>query len=377
MKKTGLYCHIPFCASTCDFCSFYQEKPLRQDLDAYLKGMEIEFDRLPKGQRFNTIFWGGGTPSILSAKDLERLGQSMLRNINTDFSEWTIEMAPSTVKADKLEVLKNLGVTRFSMGVQSFDDGLLKELGRLHNTKQVYKALELIAASGIENLNLDLMFALPNQSLNQWESDLIEANRLGVAHLSTYCLTFEEDTALYVKLSQGALKLDQERERLFYERAWDVLESMGYHQYEISNFSRTQSRRCQHNINTWTMHDWIGCGPSAASQYACRRYKNTSAIDRWLEGLKSNSPNLEEVSQCDDTLLFIDSLVFGLRMNEGVRFSELKCRYPSVSCFDSVEALFDLLMKEGYLSEVNGQFLLTREGRLKCDAIGSELLHLV
>ena len=339
--------------------------------------MEIEFDRLPKGQRFNTIFWGGGTPSILSAKDLERLGQSMLRNINTDFSEWTIEMAPSTVKADKLEVLKNLGVTRFSMGVQSFDDRLLKELGRLHNTKQVYKALELIAASGIENLNLDLMFALPNQSLNQWESDLIEANRLGVAHLSTYCLTFEEDTALYVKLSQGALKLDQERERLFYERAWDVLESMGYHQYEISNFSRTQSRRCQHNINTWTMHDWIGCGPSAASQYACRRYKNTSAIDRWLEGLKSNSPNLEEVSQCDDTLLFIDSLVFGLRMNEGVRFSELKCRYPSVSCFDSVEALFDLLMKEGYLSEVNGQFLLTREGRLKCDAIGSELLHLV
>lgn len=377
MLKTGLYCHIPFCASTCDFCAFYQEKPVRSDLEAYLKGMDIEFSRLPKSQSFDTLFWGGGTPSLLPAKDLERLGQSMLNAINNDFVEWTVEMAPSTVKPDKLEVLKNLGVTRFSLGVQSFDSNLLNQLGRLHNPKQIYKALEMIAESGIENTNIDLMFALPQQSLTQWESDLREAKNFGVSHISAYCLTFEEDTALYVKLSKGALKLDRERERSFYERGWDILESMGYHQYEIANFSTSEETRCMHNLNTWRMNDWIGCGPSAASQYKKRRYKNTSAISAWLEGLHSNNPNLEEVSDLNETALFIDSLVFGLRMNEGIDLNRIKSSYSSASSIDSAEALIQKLVGADYLRQSGDCYFLTREGQLRCDAIGSELIQLV
>jgi len=374
--KTGLYCHIPFCGSTCDFCSFYQEKPARGDLDLYLEGMELEFSRLPKNLKFETIFWGGGTPSLLSAKDLSRLGESMLNNINNDFTEWSVEMAPSTVKKDKLKVLKDLGVTRFSLGVQSFDADLLKKLGRLHNPSQIYRAWELIESSEVKQTNIDLMFALPHQEIEQWKSDLTEANRLNSSHISTYCLTFEEDTALYAKLAEGSLKIDAEKERLFYERGWDMLESFGFKQYEISNFSRSEKERCKHNVNTWEMNEWIGCGPSAASQFNHQRYKQTSSIKEWAEGLKENKNTFGEVSEVTETVRFIDRLIFGLRMNDGVSLSELKKRFSLPVFEKKLQRYFDQLMKEGYLNAAEEKLVLTREGQLKCDAIGSRLLSL-
>ena len=374
--KTGLYCHIPFCGSTCDFCAFYQEKPAKEDLELYLKGMDSEFGLLPKDLKIETLFWGGGTPSLLSAKDLSRLGQSMLKNINHDFTEWSVEMAPSTVKKDKLEVLKDLGVTRFSLGVQSFDGDLLEKLGRLHNPTQIYRAWELIQSSGIEQTNLDLMFALPHQTIEQWESDLTEANRLGSSHISTYCLTFEEDTALYAKLSRGELKIDEEKERLFYERGWDLLESFGFKQYEISNFSRSKKARCMHNVNTWRMNEWIGCGPSAASQFNHQRYKQTSSIQVWADGLKGNKSTFDEVSEVTESVRFIDRLIFGLRMNEGVSLSELRERFSIPIFEEKLSQYFDQLSAEGYLNKTKDRLILTREGQLKCDAIGSRLLSL-
>lgn len=376
--QTGLYCHIPFCASTCDFCAFYQEKPKRSVLLDYLEGMEYEFKQIPKGIRFDTIFWGGGTPTLLSAKDLKRLGESMLKEIGPDFKEWTIEMAPSTVKADKLKVLLDLGVTRFSMGIQSFNSDSLEKLGRLHNPKQVFKAWELIEASGVKETNVDMMFALPNHELDDWYEDLNLANDLGSTHLSTYCLTFEEDTALYVKLSEGKLKIDEERERAFYEKGWDLLNSFGLSQYEISNFARSESSRCFHNINTWKMYDWIGCGPSAASQFNGHRYRNPSSIEKWLEGLKASDLNKEDLVVLSEDLLFTDSLIFGLRMNEGVDFNELLNRFSSGRKINTKPflKLMNRFEAEGYLTKKDSRFILTREGQLKCDGIGSELLDL-
>ena len=376
--QTGLYCHIPFCASTCDFCAFYQEKPKRSVLLDYLEGMEYEFKQIPKGIRFDTIFWGGGTPTLLSAKDLKRLGESMLKEIGHDFKEWTIEMAPSTVKADKLKVLLDLGVTRFSMGIQSFNPDFLEKLGRLHNPKQVLAAWELIEASGVKETNVDMMFALPNMELDDWYEDLNKANDLGSTHLSTYCLTFEEDTALYVKLSEGKLKIDEERERAFYEKGWDLLNSFGLSQYEISNFARSESSRCFHNINTWKMYDWIGCGPSAASQFNGHRYRNPSSIEKWLEGLKASDLNKEDLVVLSEDLLFTDSLIFGLRMNEGVDFNELLNRFSSGRKINTRPflKLMNRFEAEGYLTKKDSRFILTREGQLKCDGIGSELLDL-
>ena len=376
IKETGLYCHIPFCASTCDFCSFYQEKPRRSDLERYLKGMDLEFSKLPQDISFSTIFWGGGTPSLLSAKDLKKLGESMLKNINSDFSEWTVEMAPSTVKVDKLKVLLELGVTRFSLGVQSFNAKVLESLGRLHNPLQVKIAWERIALSGVKETNIDLMFALPDQSLELWRKDLIEANYLQSTHLSTYCLTFEEDTALYLKLAEGKLKIDEERERNFYINTWDTLENFGFKQYEISNFARSYSSMCKHNINTWEMNNWIGCGPSAASQFLAKRYRNPSNLDSWLEVLQGRNNLLEDITPLNEEMLFVDRILFGIRMDKGVHLNNLLKQYTFKKNTDDYRKLFRELEDAKYVILKDGYYSLTREGKLRSDAIGLKLISI-
>lgn len=370
----GIYCHVPFCASTCDFCAFYQEKPRRGDLDRYLAAMDLEFAQLPQDRVVDTVFWGGGTPGLLAAKDLERLGRSMLDRLSEPPQEWTIEMAPSTVKVDKLQVLRDLGVTRISMGVQSFDPKLLESLGRLHSPKQVYTAWERVEAAGFAQTNLDLMFAIPGQSLEQWESDIREAARLAPTHLSTYCLTFEEDTALYVKLSQGKVSIDEEKELRFYERGWELLQELGYQQYEISNFAR-QGAECIHNCNTWRMREWVGCGPSAASQYAGERYQRPANLDEWCSGMESGvAPKTERV-ELDDNILLSDALIFGLRMNAGVDLDELGALFTQAENRVELEAQLKRFEAEGLLVSKGAHYRLTHRGRLVCDAIGSALLE--
>lgn len=372
----GVYCHVPFCASTCDFCAFYQEKPKRGDLDRYLDTMELEFAQLPRDRAVDTVFWGGGTPGLLAAKDLERLGCSLLDRLGQAPREWTIEMAPSTVKADKLAVLKDLGVTRISMGVQSFDADLLESLGRLHRPNQIYTAWERIQAAGFAQTNLDLMFAIPNQSIEQWEAAIREAARLGPTHLSTYCLTFEEDTALYVKLSEGKVKIDEARELRFYERGWELLAELGYAQYEVSNFSKAGAE-CIHNINTWRMDEWIGCGPSAASQYQGERYQRPANLHEWAKAMEAATPPKAEQVALGNSMLFADSIVFGLRMNAGIDLAEIAGRFPVAGIYERLEPLLDRLEAEGLLTRAGSYARLTHRGRLVCDAIGSAVLEAV
>ncbi len=370
----SLYCHVPFCASTCDFCAFYQEKPRRKDLDRYLEGIELEFERLPLNRLVDTVFWGGGTPGLLMAKDLERLGRSMLKHLQKAPVEWTVEMAPSTVKADKLEVLRELGVTRISMGVQSFDADLLKSLGRLHHPNQIYAAWDLIGEAGFAQTNLDLMFALPNQTIEQWESTIREACSLNPSHLSTYCLTFEEDTKLYLKLAKGGkVQIDEERELQFYERGWELLADLGYLQYEISNFSRPGSE-CAHNINTWRMGEWIGCGPSAASQFDGERYKNRSNLDQWLADLKSVQPEKEERTKLSNSILMVDAVIFGLRMNTGIDLEAIGLRFQLPALVERLKEFFRRLDEAKLIVQRGAQTFLTQKGRLVCDAIGSAIL---
>ncbi|MFP4157309.1 MAG: radical SAM family heme chaperone HemW [Opitutales bacterium] len=369
----GLYCHVPFCASTCDFCAFYQEKPRRGDLDRYLQAMACEFALLPEDRVIDTVFWGGGTPGLLAAKDLERLGAAMLERMVQPPVEWTIEMAPSTVKADKLAVLRDLGVTRISMGVQSFDAALLDSLGRLHQPRQIYTAWERVEAAGFPETNLDLIFAIPNQTLSQWVADLEEAARLGPSHLSTYCLTFEEDTALYVKLSEGKVQMDEARDVAFYRHGWERLAALGYLQYEISNFARPGSA-CQHNINTWRMQEWIGCGPAAASQFRRERYQRPANLQIWAEKMLAGEPPREELVRLDDRILLGDSIVFGLRMNAGVALDQVKARFPHAGHLQALDELLARLQREGLLVFEGPDVQLTPQGQLLADGIGSEVL---
>ncbi len=370
----GLYLHVPFCASTCDFCAFYQEKPHRKELDRYLDGIEKELQWIQMDRPVDTVFWGGGTPGLLPAGDLQRLGEAVLNAAGQRPIEWTVEMAPSTVKDDKLQVLKDLGVTRISMGVQSFDEKSLEGLGRLHRPKQIYQAYDRIRDAGFESVNLDLMIALPGQGKIELEKDLKEACRLDPEHLSTYCLTFEEDTALWVKLSQGKIKQDLELDAEMYESTWDQLTSAGYNHYEISNFSKP-GRECLHNINTWKMKEWIGVGPSAASQFQNIRYSNAADMDNWLEQVDSDVQSRCEVVKLSQEDLLEDAVIFGLRMGEGISIESLSRRFGEES-LGSLTSFFDSLKEEDLVTITHGdKVCLTMKGKLLADRIAIELLE--
>ncbi|SDS39923.1 radical SAM family heme chaperone HemW [Opitutus sp. GAS368] len=370
----GVYLHVPFCASTCDFCAFYQTVPKGDAVRRYVDAVEAEAALVPwDSRRAATAFWGGGTPGLLKPAELEQLGRIMLLYAGQP-AEWTVELAPATVTADRLAVLRQLGVTRVSMGVQSFNAGLLDALGRQHTPEQVYRAYELIRAQGFASVNLDLMFALPGQSEEQWRADLTEALRLAPDHLSTYCLTFEEDTALWIKLSQGKVKLDADKEAAFYVKTWEFLESSGYAQYEVSNFAR-KGHACVHNLNTWNMHEWVGLGPSGASQHAGWRAANPSDLTQWHADLAAGRRATTDRVALTNDLLAADSVIFGLRMNEGVSLPRLRRRFPTPG-WNGLEELLPKFLFGGLLvATVEGRISLTPRGRLLADAIGADILE--
>jgi oxygen-independent coproporphyrinogen-3 oxidase len=289
-------------------------------------------------------------------------------------SEWSVELAPSSVRADKLAALKQAGVTRVSMGVQSFDPATLEALGRRHSLRQVMDAWALVREAGFASVNLDLIFAVPGQDDARWEADLREAVRLGPDHISTYCLTFEEDTAMFVKLSKGKVKIDRDLETRLYRRTWEVLEDAGYAQYEISNFARA-GHECRHNLATWEMEEWVGFGPSAASQHGGRRWTNVSDLERWGNGVASRAPAIEQVVDLSPALLLCDALVFGLRMNRGVRPADLSARFGA-ALPRGWETLAERLAEEGLASWDGRTLALTLEGRLVADAVGLEVMGL-
>lgn len=368
----GMYVHVPFCASTCDFCAFYQVKPTANSIDEYLAGVVAERELVAWDRPVTTSFWGGGTPGLLAPADLRRLGQAVGGKFGPEMTEWSIELAPGSVTEERLAVLKELGVTRISMGVQSFRPELLDALGRQHTRERIFRAYDRVRQAGFASVNLDLIFAIPGQSQEMWLADVREALALQPDHLSTYCLTFEEDTALWVKLSKGKVKLDRELEAVLYEKTWETLEGAGYSQYEISNFARP-GHACKHNVNTWRMHGWVGLGPSAASQHAGWRGTNVADLAEWekllTDGLRATDDRVALTPQ----LLVEDALIFGLRMNEGVDLAALRRRLPEAP-WPQVDQVAGQLVADELATLKDSRLQLTLRGRLLADAIGSEIM---
>jgi oxygen-independent coproporphyrinogen-3 oxidase len=368
----GLYVHVPFCARTCDYCAFYQISPTGESIQRFLAGIAAEAAGVEWTRPVETVFWGGGTPGLLAARDLRRLGESVRARCGGSPREWTVEMTPGSITEARLAALRELGVTRISMGVQSFQPALLAALGRPHTREQVYRAYDRLRAAGFASVNLDLMFAVPGQQDKAWAADVNEAVALGPDHLSTYCLTFEEDTRLWVKLAQGQVRRDVETEARLYLATWAQLAAAGYAQYEISNFARP-GHACLHNLNTWRMHEWIGLGPSAASQHAGGRGANPADLDRWLAGLARGERATEDRVRLTPALLAEDALIFGLRMNEGVDVAAWRARVPAAP-WPSVETLLTRLADEGLAVWGGGRVSLTGRGRLVADAVGAEVM---
>ena len=368
----GLYVHVPFCATTCDFCAFYQTAPTAEGIQAYLEGIEQEMALVRPSRKISTVFWGGGTPGLLSPRDIRRLGQAVLDYAGGPPAEWSVEMAPASVTDARLAALKDIGVTRISMGAQSFNPELLDGLGRQHTREQIFRAYDRVRAEEFSSVNLDLMFALPGQGESEWLADLDQAIALAPNHLSTYCLTFEEDTKLWVQLSEGKVKLDSEHEAKLYESTWEKLESAGFGQYEVANFARPD-HRCQHNLNTWHMHEWIGLGPAAAGQYDGWRAANTADLKQWHADLANGERMTADRVKLTPSLLAEDALIFGLRMTAGVDPVELARRFPSPAWGQARGALHHLV-SDGLAEQVGSTVRLTTQGRLLADAVGESIM---
>ena len=362
-----IYCHIPFCSHACDYCNFYKVKPYRNDITQFIRSIDTEISLYEWQLPIETLYWGGGTPGLLSTKDLYILGKSLLSISPHPPREWTVEMAPSTVKKEKLQVLRELGVTRLSLGIQSFHNDLLQALGRRSTPSQIYRAYDIIQQANFTNVNLDLMFALPGQLLSQWKQDLKEAFRLHPQHISTYCLTLENNTPLY---SKHLGRKEEQRDITFYKETWNLLKEAGYSQYEISNFAKP-NYECRHNLNTWNMGEWVGLGPCAASQYQGYRYANPKSLQIWTETLSQKKlPSVDKI-HLTPKMLLADSLIFGLRKNEGVDLSSLQKRFFQ----DPLDFIWEPLLQEGFLKKTGSVLQLTVRGRLIADRIGLHILE--
>ncbi|MEN9406535.1 MAG: hypothetical protein RLZ12_819 [Bacillota bacterium] len=313
----ALYVHIPFCTKRCHYCAFTSfEQP--ELIDRYLKALEAEFQSLfPTPQAVASIYLGGGTPTLLSAAQLESLGSILAKFTKQKTNcEFTVEANPETVTEERFTVLKEIGVNRLSLGVQSFNPQLLKKLGRKHTLTEIYRAVELANKLRINNFSLDLMLGLPAQTVQDVISSLQEAVRLNPMHLSCYLLKVEAETPFARALANDNLELPTESEELASFKVMQTLTEYGLKQYELSNFARP-GYKSKHNLTYWLNNEYYGLGCGAHGYVAGVRYANTTSLMNYLERPTVRAEE-KQVSQAEQMENF---MIMGLRLLEGVSFN--------------------------------------------------------
>ncbi|HAT4114895.1 radical SAM family heme chaperone HemW [Clostridium perfringens] len=364
MDKISLYIHIPFCAQKClycDFPSFARKDHLRK---AYIEALNKEIINLREKHNnleINTIFIGGGTPSVLESNELECLLKEIAKlNMAKDI-EYSMECNPGNLTEEKLEVMKKYGVNRISMGLQAKQDNLLKGLGRIHNYKTFKENFLLAKKVGFNNINVDLMFGLPNQSLNEWEETLREIISLEPAHISAYSLIIEEGTTFYNLYENDKLKLPtEEEERKMYHLAKEILEENGFNQYEISNYAK-EGKECRHNLAYWNMDNWIGVGSASASYINGKRIKNISSVEEYINSINEKREAVEEIINNSKNDNMEEFMFMGLRKINGIDENEFKNRF-SMNINDVYGEILNKYIDEGLLIRESGRIFLSEKG---------------
>ena len=395
-----IYVHIPFCARVCPYCAFYKERADPAQATRFCEAILAELRAVTlnalfapvvdaslceargKGERRDrgrdafaraspreasterclqpeTIFFGGGTPTALTTAQLDFLLTGLHTQLDlSQLQEWTSEANPGSVSERKALLLRERGVNRISLGVQSFDDGLLRLLGREHSAAQGEASFALLRRSGFENLNIDLMFGLPGQTLGQWETTLQRAIALGPDHVSAYCLTYEEDTEFFLRHARGEFRTDPEADADFFVATGELLGAAGFEQYEVSNYARPGFESV-HNRAYWRGRDYLGLGPSAVSTIGLRRWQNISDYrlyaDRVLAG--------ESASTGDEVLTpamkRAEAIALSLRTNRGIPAKWVEDRPDEVEEF----------VRLGLMRSKAEHYVLTRAGRFLADSV--------
>ena len=366
------YVHVPFCRNHCGYCNFSVVAG-RDDLaDAFLDALERELSMLEEPRAVDTIFIGGGTPTHLDAPWIERLLSLVCRwfPLNRGAYEFTIEANPNDVTSEKLQLLHGFGVNRISLGVQSFDSGKLACLERTHSPEQAKTAV-VAAHESIGNVSIDLIFAAPNETPDDWKRDLSAAVALPVRHVSTYGLTFEKGSRFWsLRQQESIASVPEEVELQMYADAIEVMTQAGLEQYEVSNFSR-DGYQCRHNLAYWKGVGWYAVGPGAASFVDGTRRVNHRSSTTYMRRLLTDKSPVAECEPLTSEQLIRERAAFGLRMIAGIDLKD-------IGPIEVVEALLDKPLRKmtelGMIQRCGTQISLTRAGLLVSDSVLSEIL---
>ncbi len=387
-RVSSLYVHVPFCRQKCAYCAFYSEPASEQVVSRYTAALVCELERVALELKPRTVFFGGGTPSLLSLRHWEQIFKAMDRLGLLGALERTIECNPATVTADTARLWHNFGVNRVSLGIQSLDDRLLERLGRIHSRAMAFQTFDLLRAAGFANLNLDLMFAIPGQTLELWRKTLLEATAMGSEHLSSYEVIYEEDTPLYRRLKAAEFGLDEDLACAMYEELVEHAVRKGFEQYEVANFAKRGGLQsagsppaaefpeyaCRHNVNYWRGGSFYGLGPSATSYVRGIRWKNWSNTERYCEQIERGERAIESSEELSPLARAGETAAFGLRVVAGWPFDH----FQQVTGYDlrgEWDADMAKLVEQGWGRRKEDRFQLTPQGLRFADAAAQHFLR--
>jgi putative oxygen-independent coproporphyrinogen III oxidase len=375
----SIYLHFPYCWSKCRYCAFNSIRYDKPQSLRFLAALKMEISRYGRStrlhnRRISTLYMGGGTPSIFAAEQILDVLDHCRRNFDfEDDVEITMEANPGTVNPDKLTALKNGGITRLSLGIESLQDDELAMLGRAHNSRVAREAYATARMSGFENVNLDFIYALPDQPLDKWKRTLDEAIELGPEHISAYALSIEEGTAFEEDHRKGDLQLpDEGRQIRFDEMTQSRLSDAGYIRYEISNFARP-GYACRHNLGYWDQREYLGLGPGAHSYYEGRRFSKLEDIDAYIRNVESGGRAIEESETIGPILAGSEAVIFGLRKTDGIQLDEIRSRFPLIES-DRIRARLEEWSRDGLVDLNRSRVCPTPKGLRLLDRMAQDLL---
>ncbi|WP_108822347.1 radical SAM family heme chaperone HemW [Dysgonomonas sp. Marseille-P4361] len=371
----GLYLHVPFCKTRCIYCDFYTRTDTSKKSDyviAICKEIELRKDYI-KGESLKTIYFGGGTPSLLSQNDYTAIFAQIYKTFEVEKdAEITLEANPDDLSIKYLEELGQLPFNRMSIGVQSFDDDELKFLKRRHNAERALEVIAHAQSLGFDNMSIDLMYGLPNQTMEIWERNLDKAISLNVQHISSYHLIYEQGTRLYRMFKYGEIMpVGEDLSVGMFSTMIDRLSEAGFEHYEISNFAKNK-QYSKHNTSYWTGEKYLGLGPAAHSYDGTDRAWNIASISKYVEGINNGTPSIE-IEQLDKRSQYNDFILIGMRTTWGVDLDELERKFGA----DLKEYALENVRKyidEGYSTIQNSKLKLTREGIFISDGIMSDMM---
>ncbi|HFH8734035.1 TPA: radical SAM family heme chaperone HemW [Streptococcus agalactiae] len=371
-KPTSAYVHIPFCTQICYYCDFSKVFIKNQPVDAYLQALIREF-RSYDITELRTLYIGGGTPTSISAVQLDYLLTELSRDLNLNtLEEFTIEANPGDLTVDKIEVLQKSAVNRVSLGVQTFNDKHLKRIGCSHNEAQIYSTIDALKTAGFQNISIDLIYALPGQTMDDVRSNVAKALSLNIPHLSLYSLILEHHTVFMNKMRRGKLHLPTEDlEAEMFEYIISEMERNGFEHYEISNFTKP-GFESRHNLMYWDNVEYYGVGAGASGYLDGIRYRNRGPIQHYLKGVSEGNARLSEEVLSKNEMME-EELFLGLRKKEGVSIGKFEQKFGT-SFEKRYGQIVQELQSDGLLKENNGFIQMTKKGLFLGDTVAEKFI---